>query len=547
MDPVTIAKTAQVAATLARSRLLRRVVVAVVVAQVLLLTVLAMAPGQLVAQLAAQREQQRVASAGIDGGSCTPELAYNSGEKSALVPTLTEGQVGLAQTLWEVAHDLGMGDKAAVIGIAVAFQESQLGAAAGIDQPNADGDAGPLQQRQKPGWYGTLEQVTNPAYAAKVFYQGKTITQADVDAAKKAGSTPAGPVGYTIPGLQQVKGWEELPVTVAAQRIQRSAFPDAYAKHEKSSRGLVTLFASGERVDTPEGQAALNSGLCGGGATAANCPVTGMAMESGLTPDALRVLRCIKQHAPQITSWAGIGDRPSNVDRDHQEGRAVDAMIPEWDTPAGKRLGDQIAEWVIAKHKELGVNYVIWDAKIWSVQRADDGWRSCGTDQAGCYNGPDPTAAHKDHVHISVFGNQAGLTDGGAGTGKLITPIENYVLTARFGQCSSHWAACHTGLDFAAPSGTPIRAVTDGTVLVTKWGGAYGNLTQLQHAGDVQSWYAHQLRATVRNGETVKAGQVIGYVGLTGNTTGAHLHLEIRVNGKAVDPDQWMSAKGVKP
>src|SRR5699024_590542 len=122
---------------------------------------------------------------------------------------------------------------------------------------------------------------------------------------------------------------------------------------------------------------------------------------------------------------------------------------------------------------------------------ADEGWRVCG--QTGsCYNGPDDTLAHRDHVHISVQGN-AGRTNT---IGAVRLPIDDYTLTGRFGQCGSHWKNCHTGLDFAAPTGTAIHAIADGTVIYAGPGGgdkgsAYGRFTRIDHGG-IQAWYAHQ-------------------------------------------------------
>jgi murein DD-endopeptidase MepM/ murein hydrolase activator NlpD len=86
-----------------------------------------------------------------------------------------------------------------------------------------------------------------------------------------------------------------------------------------------------------------------------------------------------------------------------------------------------------------------------------------------------------------------------------------------------------------------------GTVIWTTWGGAYGNLTKIQHANGVQSWYAHQLSRKVKVGDVVTAGQIIGRIGATGNVTGPHLHLEVRAKGVPVDPDRWLSARGVSP
>lgn len=110
--------------------------------------------------------------------------------------------------------------------------------------------------------------------------------------------------------------------------------------------------------------------------------------------------------------------------------------------------------------------------------------------------------------------------------------------TARFGQCSSLWARCHTGLDFAAGTGQPIRAVLGGRVLASgSCGCAYGRLTKIAVNGDLQMWYAHQPAQRVGVGDQVRTGQVIGAVGSTGNTTGPHPHLEVRVKGSPVDPE----------
>ena len=108
--------------------------------------------------------------------------------------------------------------------------------------------------------------------------------------------------------------------------------------------------------------------LCGGGA-AMDCAPTNNPAEKGLTPDALRVMRCITETFGE-RPWANVGDRPSGVDRDHQEGRAVDAMMTEGDddyrTPAGRAKGDAIADFVVKNADALGVKYVIWYEKIWT-------------------------------------------------------------------------------------------------------------------------------------------------------------------------------------
>jgi murein DD-endopeptidase MepM/ murein hydrolase activator NlpD len=131
---------------------------------------------------------------------------------------------------------------------------------------------------------------------------------------------------------------------------------------------------------------------------------------------------------------------------------------------------------------------------------------------------------------------------------QLPIPPGVYHLTARFGQCSGLWSHCHTGLDFAAPEGTPIHAVANGTITETGWAGAYGNRTVMQLEDGTELWYCHQSEIGVRPGQLVAGGQVIGLVGATGNTTGPHLHLEVRPGGgDPVDPEEALIAHGVRP
>jgi murein DD-endopeptidase MepM/ murein hydrolase activator NlpD len=123
-----------------------------------------------------------------------------------------------------------------------------------------------------------------------------------------------------------------------------------------------------------------------------------------------------------------------------------------------------------------------------------------------------------------------------------------YHLTSRFGECSGLWSHCHTGLDFAAPSGTPIHAIANGVVVSASYDGAYGNKTVVLLDDGTELWYAHQTAFAVHVGETVVGGQLIGYVGSTGNTTGPHVHIEVRPGaGDPVDPYTAFIAHGVTP
>jgi murein DD-endopeptidase MepM/ murein hydrolase activator NlpD len=114
----------------------------------------------------------------------------------------------------------------------------------------------------------------------------------------------------------------------------------------------------------------------------------------------------------------------------------------------------------------------------------------------------------------------------------LVWPVLGPV-TSPFGP---RWGRMHEGIDIAAPSGTPIRAAAAGTVIYSGWLGGYGNLVVLDHGNGLATAYAHQSSIAVGSGQSVLQGQVIGYVGSTGNATGSVLHFEVRVNGAPVDP-----------
>ena len=136
----------------------------------------------------------------------------------------------------------------------------------------------------------------------------------------------------------------------------------------------------------------------------------------------------------------------------------------------------------------------------------------------------------------------------GVGTGPWQDPVPGARRTARFGQRGELWSSGrHTGLDFAAPTGTPVLAVAGGTVISAGDGGPYGNLLKIEHGAGLQSWYAHLSAFTVAPGDSVTPGQPVGAVGATGNVTGAHLHLEARRDGAAVDPDLYLSAGPALP
>ncbi|WP_405599790.1 peptidoglycan DD-metalloendopeptidase family protein [Streptomyces sp. NBC_01410] len=129
-----------------------------------------------------------------------------------------------------------------------------------------------------------------------------------------------------------------------------------------------------------------------------------------------------------------------------------------------------------------------------------------------------------------------------------VTPVEHYELSAGFDSAGQHWAHRHTGQDFAVGIGTPVRSVGAGRVLSVSCGGAFGIQMVVQHPGGYYTQYAHLAAVTVDQGEQVRTGQWIGQTGTTGNSTGPHLHFEVRLTpylGSGVDPAVWLREHGV--
>ncbi|NJP48083.1 M23 family metallopeptidase [Streptomyces sp. PRB2-1] len=129
---------------------------------------------------------------------------------------------------------------------------------------------------------------------------------------------------------------------------------------------------------------------------------------------------------------------------------------------------------------------------------------------------------------------------------KFVLPVKQHGLSAYFGQAGVNWMALHTGIDFPVVVGTPVMAVTDGTVR-TQWNSSYGNMAIVTAPDGTETWYCHLSSTKIRSGK-VKAGTVIAYSGNTGNTTGPHLHLEVRPNGGSpIDPLPWLLKHGLDP
>ncbi|MFJ9311435.1 peptidoglycan DD-metalloendopeptidase family protein [Streptomyces cyaneofuscatus] len=129
---------------------------------------------------------------------------------------------------------------------------------------------------------------------------------------------------------------------------------------------------------------------------------------------------------------------------------------------------------------------------------------------------------------------------------KFVMPVKQHGLSAYYGQAGVNWMSVHTGIDFPVGYGSPVMAATDGTVR-TQYNSAYGNMAIVTMADGTETWYCHLSSTKIRSGP-VKAGDVIAYAGSSGNSTGPHLHFEVRPGGGAsIDPLVWLRSHGVNP
>ncbi len=269
--------------------------------------------------------------------------------------TLDLDQAENAATIASVAQSRGLPARAVTIALATAYQESDL-----HNIRHGDRDSlGLFQQRPSQGW-GTEEQVQDPVYAANAFYDA----------------------------LVKVPGYTEIDVTVAAQEVQRSAFPDAYADHEADARVLASAL-------TGNSQGALSCTV-----TADDVGVEAMGAE-GLTARSAAVrdeLNAAFGRLPMGGFEPGGATTGHIEGSAHYDGRALDVFFRPV-TADSTRQGWAVAQWLVAHADRLHIATVIFDEQVWSASKSDEGWRP--------YEHPDgptdnPILRHLDHVHVDV-------------------------------------------------------------------------------------------------------------------------------------------------
>jgi endonuclease/exonuclease/phosphatase family metal-dependent hydrolase len=279
----------------------------------------------------------------------------------------------------------------------------------------------------------------------------------------------------------------------------------------------------------------------------------GCAVESSrydLGPVTAQLTRLVNVLGPMFDIETVGGYRESATDPNgHPAGLAADFMVPV--TPAGRAQGDALVAYARAHATELGIDYIIWRRRIWSVARADEGWRPM-EDRGSS------TANHMNHPHLSLLPATADAPTGpvgaaaGSSCGEVVYPVPAQYVgndADNWHDTGPYWSSWHSGTDFGAPCGTPVYAAHAGTIEVDtgeSWSGSW--LVKVTTGpGSLTTWYAHMQQVTVARGETVQPGQQIGVVGNEGNSDGCHLHLEVHTKSGSiygpdnVDPSQWLA------
>ena len=283
--------------------------------------------------------------------------------------TLFADQVAFAKLIDEVAVARGLPGQATLVALMTGLQESQLQNLAGGDRDSV----GIFQQRPSAGW-GTIEQIGDPRYSAEAFF---------------GGANPPSP-----PGLVDINGWPSMSYNDAAQAVQVSGYPNAYAKQEKRARKIaaaagIDLTRTGDPYagragakpsGDDDGGSAPSTDDCGGGLISGE-PINGVwPPEDATVTDPSGTKGMV---TPRTAAWvsqarAALGTLSLgcwdahlwNPTSDHPKGRACDLFVggdSRRSAPA-KADGDRIANWAIQTAAKTGVHYVIWYGKIWSAR-----------------------------------------------------------------------------------------------------------------------------------------------------------------------------------
>ena len=313
--------------------------------------------------------------------SCTP---YGAG-----VPIQAQGtavfdadQMTNAAVIVATGRQMQVPDRGLWVALATAMQESTL---RNLDYGDRD-SLGLFQQRPSQGW-GTPAQLQDPVYASTQFYDR----------------------------LLQVPGWTEMPLWEAAQTVQRSAFPLAYARWEQEAADVLAATGEDAAVIAASQPTQCAPGVQGGTvvspeALGAGCTVRDPTTDGCITPTTAYALEQVAaafggyRRGPVINSTGCHAARPANPTSDHPLGKGCDLFPGQGGRFAqGAELdnGWRVADWLRANSDALGVRYIIWQGRIWAPGDEDQGGWGRRYSGGGVYDPSDAVGGHYDHIHVS--------------------------------------------------------------------------------------------------------------------------------------------------
>ena len=284
-----------------------------------------------------------------DPEGCTAEVG-------GVVADLSVEQSENAALIAAVGVRRGLPARAVSIALATAYQESKI---ENLDHGDRD-SLGLFQQRPSQGW-GSPRQIQNPYYATNKFYDE----------------------------LEKIDGFESMRITEAAQRVQRSGFPEAYEDHAEDGRALASAL-------TGYSEAKFSCVVRAEGSVDAED-----MNRDGLTPRAARVRRDLERAfgTQALGGFAPGGVRDGHMEGSaHYDGRAVDVFFRPVNAD-NQRRGWAMAHYLVAQADRLGIHTVIFDGRIWTADRSEEGWRAY---DPGDGPGERAVLEHRDHVHVDV-------------------------------------------------------------------------------------------------------------------------------------------------
>ena len=177
-----------------------------------------------------------------------------------------------------------------------------------------------------------------------------------------------------------------------------------------------------------------------------------------------------------------------------------------------------------------------------AVVEAEEALQQANAEAAAAAEATAAQQAVVDAQAQNVAAWNASVAEADTRTDQRVAPVEGYSVTTSYGVAGSNWSSgYHTGSDYAAPSGTTVMAAASGTVTAAGFNGPYGNQITVQHEDGTETTYSHLSEISVSVGDTVSAGEAIGAVGTTGNSTGPHLHFEaFDAGGERMNPEVWL-------